>query len=147
MSIAPWLVRHSVDIAKWLLGIRQSTHVDDVVPVVSDDHDLVVILGYGRVGQTIARFLKTEAVPYVVLDLDPTRVSEARRAGEPIYFGDVCKRAILKQIGIKHAKMIVITLPSSVPARAFAGSTKQRKTTLQLALTLGLLQLTDVIPH
>ncbi|MEL4246880.1 monovalent cation:proton antiporter family protein [Shewanella xiamenensis] len=113
MSIAPWLVRHSVDIAKWLLGIRQSAHVDDVVPVISDDHDLVVILGYGRVGQTIARFLKTEAVPYVVLDLDPTRVSEARRAGEPIYFGDVCKRAILKQIGIKHAKMIVITFSES----------------------------------
>ncbi|ESE40853.1 monovalent cation:proton antiporter-2 (CPA2) family protein [Shewanella decolorationis] len=113
MSLAPWLVRHSVDIAKWLLGIRQSGHVDEVIPIVTDEHDLVVILGYGRVGQTIARFLKTEAVPYLVLDLDPTRVSEARRAGEPIYFGDVCKRAILKQVGIKHAKMIVITFCES----------------------------------
>ncbi|MCL1088518.1 monovalent cation:proton antiporter-2 (CPA2) family protein [Shewanella profunda] len=113
MSIAPWLVRHSVDIAKWLLGIHQSKYIDDVVPIVVDDHDLVVIFGYGRVGQTIARFLKTEAVPYIVLDLDPTRVSEARRAGEPVYFGDVCKRTILKQLGIKHAKMIVITFCES----------------------------------
>ncbi|MCH1928884.1 monovalent cation:proton antiporter-2 (CPA2) family protein [Shewanella sp. A25] len=109
MSIAPWLVRHSVNIAKWVLGVRQSQHKDDVVPIAPDEQELVLILGYGRVGQTIARFLKSEAVPYLVLDLDPARVSEARRAGEQIYFGDVCKRAILKQVGIRHAKMIVIT--------------------------------------
>lgn len=113
MSIAPWLVRHSVDIAKWALGIRQSKHVDEAVPIVTDEHELVMIFGYGRVGQTIARFLKTEAVPYLVLDLDPTRVSEARRGGEPIYFGDVCKRSILKQMGVKQAKMIVITFCES----------------------------------
>lgn len=113
MSLAPWLVRHSVDIAKWVLGIRQAKHVDEVVPLLMDEQELVMIFGYGRVGQTIARFLKTEAVPYLVMDLDPTRVSEARRAGEPIYFGDVCKRAILKQIGVKQAKMIVITFCES----------------------------------
>ncbi|MCS6117666.1 potassium transporter [Shewanella baltica] len=113
MTIAPWLVRHSVDIAKWVLGIRQAKHVDEAVPLLMDEHDLVMIFGYGRVGQTIARFLKTEAVPYLVMDLDPTRVSEARRAGEPIYFGDVCKRAMLKQIGVKQAKMIVITFCES----------------------------------
>lgn len=62
MAIAPWLVRHSVDIAKWALGIRQAKHVDEAVPLMMDDHELVMIFGYGRVGQTIARFLKTEAV-------------------------------------------------------------------------------------
>lgn len=113
MGLAPWLVRHSLDMAKWVQGKQQAQYVDDLVPLVSHEQDLVVIFGYGRVGQTIARFLKTEAVPYLVLDLDPLRVSQARRAGEPIYFGDVCKRAILKQMGLQHAKMIVITFCES----------------------------------
>lgn len=113
MGLAPWLVRHCLDIAKWVQGKQQANYVDDLVPLVSHEQDLVVIFGYGRVGQTIARFLKTEAVPYLVLDLDPLRVSQARRAGEPIYFGDVCKRAILKQMGLQHAKMIVITFSES----------------------------------
>ncbi|WP_394200394.1 monovalent cation:proton antiporter-2 (CPA2) family protein [Shewanella waksmanii] len=110
MAVAPWLVRHSVDIARRLQGARgrspEELHID---PSLEHAQDLVLILGYGRVGQTIARFMKTEAVPFIVLDLDPTRVSEAQRAGEPVYFGDVSKRSILKQAKIKQAKLIVLT--------------------------------------
>lgn len=114
MAVAPWLVRHSVDIARRLHGVKsvkQGGH--ETIPIPEQSSDLVLILGYGRVGQTIARFMKTEAIPYLVLDRDPTRVSEARRAGEPVYFGDVAKRAILKQAQIKQAKLIVLTFTSS----------------------------------
>ncbi|WP_445946143.1 monovalent cation:proton antiporter-2 (CPA2) family protein [Shewanella sp.] len=111
MSIAPWLVRNSVTIAKKLQGNHKGSHQELAPANVphSDSQELVLILGYGRVGQTIARFLKTEAVPYMVLDLDPTRVSEARAAAEPVYFGDACKLGILKQIGIRQANMVVLT--------------------------------------
>lgn len=118
MALAPWLVRHSVDIAKIMQGVRsKEIEAPLIVPSIEHDEDhekdLVLILGYGRVGQTIARFMKTEAVPFLVLDLDPTRVSEARKAGEPVYFGDVCKRSILKEAKIKEAKLIVITFSDS----------------------------------
>ncbi|QYK02538.1 monovalent cation:proton antiporter-2 (CPA2) family protein [Shewanella psychrotolerans] len=110
MAVAPWLVKHSVDIARRLHGVKSSQQAEsEQIPTIEHANDLVLILGYGRVGQTIARFMKTEAIPYLVLDLDPTRVSEARRAGEPVYFGDVSKRAILKQAQIKDAKLIVLT--------------------------------------
>lgn len=114
MAIAPWLVKHSVDIARRLQGSRFKSELEGQgIPPMEHSKDLVLILGYGRVGQTIARFMKTEAVPYLVLDLDPTRVTEARRAGEPVYFGDVAKRAILKQAQIRQAKLIVITFSSA----------------------------------
>lgn len=114
MAVAPWLVRHSVDIARRLQGVRsKADKAQKIEPSVEHQNDLVLILGYGRVGQTIARFMKTEAVPFLVLDLDPTRVSEARKAGEPVYFGDVCKRSILKQAKIKEAKLIVLTFSNS----------------------------------
>ncbi len=118
MAVAPWLVRHSVDIARYLQGVRpQEENFSAIEPSIEsinkNEKDLVLILGYGRVGQTIARFMKIEAVPFLVLDLDPTRVSEARKAGEPVYFGDVCKRSILKQAKIREAKMIVLTFSNS----------------------------------
>ncbi|GIU16830.1 MULTISPECIES: monovalent cation:proton antiporter family protein [unclassified Shewanella] len=110
MALAPWLVRHSVDIARMLQGLKPKAATSEPLNVQIDSKgDLVLILGYGRVGQTIARFMKTEAIPYLVLDLDPKRVSEARTAGEPVYFGDVCKRSILKQAKIREAKLIVLT--------------------------------------
>ncbi|GIU46933.1 potassium transporter [Shewanella sairae] len=113
MALAPWLVRHSVDIARRLQGLKPKKDTSEPLNVSVDaKDDLVLILGYGRVGQTIARFMKTEAIPYLVLDLDPTRVSEARAAGEPVYFGDVCKRSILKQAKVRDAKLIVITFSS-----------------------------------
>lgn len=111
MSIAPWLVRNSQKIAKKMQGnhLPSTAEKPSVALPPSDSQDVVLIIGYGRVGQTIARFLKTEAVPYVVLDLDPTRVTEARAAGEPVFFGDGCKLGILKQIGIRQANMVVLT--------------------------------------
>lgn len=113
MALAPWLVRHSVDIARMLQGLKPKAQTSEPLNVQIDSKgDLVLILGYGRVGQTIARFMKTEAIPYLVLDLDPKRVSEARTAGEPVYFGDVCKRSILKQAKIRDAKLIVLTFSS-----------------------------------
>ncbi|MBR9726806.1 monovalent cation:proton antiporter-2 (CPA2) family protein [Shewanella intestini] len=112
MSLAPWLVRNSVDIAGRVLGSvsKQKKSLEQVeFPPIETHRDLVIVLGYGRVGQTITRFLKTEGVPFLVLDLDPTRVSEARAAGEPVYFGDACKMSILKQAGIRQANLVVVT--------------------------------------
>ncbi|GIU46959.1 monovalent cation:proton antiporter-2 (CPA2) family protein [Shewanella algidipiscicola] len=114
MAVAPWLVKHSVDIARRLQGGRPKSDIEiQGIPPMEHNKDLVLILGYGRVGQTIARFMKIEAIPYLVLDLDPTRVTEARRAGEPVYFGDVAKRAILKQAQIRQAKLIVVAFSNA----------------------------------
>lgn len=111
MALAPWLVKNSMDIAKRLQrGKFTGESVDSVKLAPNTQGELVLILGYGRVGQTIARFMKVEAIPYLVLDLDPKRVAEARAAGEPVYFGDGCQRSILKQAKIREAKLVVITL-------------------------------------
>lgn len=109
MTIAPWLVRHSLRAGQLLQNaVNPSGDVQLSLPEHSGE-DKVIILGYGRVGQTIARFLKIEAVPYVVLDLDPRRVTEARNGGEPVFFGDACKRGILKQLDIINCQMLVVT--------------------------------------
>ena len=69
--------------------------------------DHVLIFGFGRVGQSVSRLLKIEAIPYMVVDADPIRVQESQSAGEPVYFGDVKQKDILRSVGIERGSLIV----------------------------------------
>ena len=69
----------------------------------------VVIVGYGRVGQNVARLLEPEGFEFVALDLDPVRVAHAREAGDPVYYGDGTNREVLRAAGIERARVLVIS--------------------------------------
>ena len=69
----------------------------------------VVVLGYGRNGQRLARLLEAEGVRYVALDLDPERVREAALAGENVVFADSSRREALIAAGISRAAAAVVT--------------------------------------
>lgn len=58
--------------------------------------DHVLIVGFGRGGQTVGRVLAQEDIPYFALDLDIARVQVARSAGEPVSFGDAKRRKYWK---------------------------------------------------
>jgi CPA2 family monovalent cation:H+ antiporter-2 len=76
----------------------------------------VIILGYGRNGQHIARLLDAEAVRYIALDLDPERVREAALAGDTVVFADCSRREALIAAGIQRAAAVVITFADSASA-------------------------------
>lgn len=85
---------------------------DIEAPKNSDGTELaehVVIIGFGRVGQTIARFLKPEAIPYVAIDFNPTLVLEAKAGGESVFYGHAAQKSILKLAGIDKAKLVIIS--------------------------------------
>ena len=69
----------------------------------------VIILGYGRNGQRLARLLEAEDVRYVALDLDPQRVREAALAGDNVVFADSARREALVAAGIARAAAVVVT--------------------------------------
>ncbi|ROV56042.1 monovalent cation:proton antiporter family protein [Neisseria chenwenguii] len=70
----------------------------------------VLIIGFGRGGQTIGRILAQENIPYFALDLDAERVHIAHSAGEPVAFGDAKRREVLEAAGLARAKMVVLTI-------------------------------------
>lgn len=79
-------------------------------PIAASPHQAeVLLLGFGRVGQVIGRFLKAEHIHYTALDTDPNRVSQGRAAGESLFFGDAFKQSILQQSGISEVRIIIIT--------------------------------------
>ena len=108
MTLTPVLVKYSHTISGELL--HHSANVfrfQKLLPGQFNQH--IIICGYGRVGQIVARFLKTESLPFIVLDRDPMRVKEAREGGEMIEFGDASRREILLLANIEKAKLLIIT--------------------------------------
>jgi CPA2 family monovalent cation:H+ antiporter-2 len=73
-----------------------------------------VILGFGRMGQTVARLLDGAKVRWVALDLDARHVARAHQRGFPVYFGDGTQHAVLDAAGAARACVIVVTLDNAV---------------------------------
>jgi CPA2 family monovalent cation:H+ antiporter-2 len=74
----------------------------------------VVVAGYGRVGQNIARGLHDADIPYIVLDIDPERISEARHGGIPRIYGDASNPHVLSKAGLNNARILAITFPDPI---------------------------------
>ena len=112
MVIAPFLIQYNGRIARRLVSSysRNSGQVvQDIDDVGKHLHNHVIICGYGRSGQYLGRFLKEENIPFVALDIDPTRVLEAAAAGENVMFGDAARRVVLEAAGGARAKALIIS--------------------------------------
>ena len=69
----------------------------------------VIICGYGRSGQNLARMLDKEHIPYMALDLDPDRVRQAAAAGQSVVFGDAARLQSLMAAGLARASAVVVS--------------------------------------
>ncbi|MFN4149145.1 MAG: monovalent cation:proton antiporter-2 (CPA2) family protein [Rhodocyclaceae bacterium] len=112
MIIAPLIVHFSDRLvlrfvaSEWLTRSLQLTRIA-AQTVTRENH--VIICGYGKTGQHLARFLETEKIGFMALDLDPERVRDAAAAGEPVAWGDCTRRENLLAAGIMRASVLVIT--------------------------------------
>lgn len=120
MAMTPWLVTRSSDFAKRIVNApAPALEASETLASQHEQmHDHVIIMGFGRVGQSVSRLLKSEAIPYLVIDADPVRVHESQSAGQPVYFGDVRQKDILRAVGIERAKLVLITFDEHNKAMA-----------------------------
>lgn len=81
---------------------------------LSDIHRHVIIVGFGRAGEMVARLLSAEKVSYVVIDADMQTVKRGKEMGFPVYHGDSVRLVALKSVGIERAKAIIVTMGSTV---------------------------------
>ncbi|UCD09054.1 MAG: cation:proton antiporter [Dehalococcoidales bacterium] len=95
---------------------RMITEVDtlsnDSVP--SEDIGRVVIAGYGRVGENIAQGMQDAGIPYLIVDLDPERISDARNIGRPRIYGDATNINVLSKADLGRAQALVVTYPDPI---------------------------------
>ncbi|MDT3679650.1 MAG: cation:proton antiporter [Burkholderiaceae bacterium] len=86
------------------------------VPVPPQGGGHVVIAGFGRVGQSLARLFDALAIPYVAVDPDPNVVSSFHAKGWPVYVGDASRGDLLRQLGLAQASAVVLTMDHPVSA-------------------------------
>ncbi len=112
MLATPFIVMHSGALVmrlvsnEWLMESLQMTTIARKA-IKANKH--VIICGYGRCGQNLARMLDKENIPYIALDLDPDRVRQAATAGDSVVFGDAARLQALMAAGLARASAVVVT--------------------------------------
>ncbi len=97
--------------------LQQSLQMTQIASQAINASQHIIICGYGRCGQNLARMLERESIPYLALDLDPDRVRQAAAAGDSVVFGDAARPQALMAAGLARASAVVIThldLPSAL---------------------------------
>ncbi|NBO12905.1 MAG: potassium transporter [Betaproteobacteria bacterium] len=119
MLAAPILIQR----ADWLAmrlspqdWMMQSVRMQNIASKAFGRSGHVVICGFGRSGQSLARLLRSESVQYLALDTDPDRVRIASRAGEPVVYADSSKREALISVGLQRASALAITFDDTAAA-------------------------------
>jgi len=120
MVLSPVILNHNKRVARFLLH----EHAPALTAVEREEEatqeiaqrEHVILCGFGRVGQNVARVLESQGFEYIALDLDPARIRAARQAGDPVMFGDSADEEMLARAGIAHASAVVISF--SDPATA-----------------------------
>ena len=92
--------------SEWMM---QSLQVTTIAKKSIRTEAHVIIAGFGRSGQNLARLLEQEQIPYMALDLDPDRVRQAAAAGQSVVFGDAARLPSLMAAGLARASAVVVS--------------------------------------
>jgi CPA2 family monovalent cation:H+ antiporter-2 len=147
MVTAPLLLRQNRRIARWLLreqgppgaatesasaGLMTGTTPEDraVADLAAREH--VILCGFGRVGQNLARVLESQGHEYFAMDLDPARVRAGRAAGLPVIFGDASDPELLRRAGLAQASAVIVTFSDPAVALGIVRSVRAERADVPL---------------
>ena len=122
MVLAPVMLANNKRIARLLLGERgppkTAIEREDAVTHAVAKREHVILCGFGRVGQNVARVLEAQGFEYIAVDLDAARVRAARQIGQPVVYGDSADEAVLEEVGLANANAVVISFSDNNTALA-----------------------------
>ena len=119
MLATPFMIMYSnrivtrLSASDWLM---QSVALTSIAKKSIRTEKHVIICGYGRSGQNLARMLETQGIPYMALDLDPDRVRQAAAAGQSVVYGDAARLQSLMAAGLARANAVVVSYPDTPSA-------------------------------
>jgi CPA2 family monovalent cation:H+ antiporter-2 len=112
MLATPFLIQYSNRIVMKLVAsdwLQQSLQMTTIARKTIDTSSHVIICGFGRCGQNLARMLEHEGIAYMALDLDPDRVRQAAAAGHSVVYGDASRLQALMAAGLVRASAVAVT--------------------------------------
>lgn len=91
----------------------EPTPIDEEIQTLNNH---ILIAGFGRVGQTVAKVVSDAGYSYVALDLDQNRIKKCRSKTMQVYYGDASQIKVLEAAGVSKATSVVITLDEQATA-------------------------------
>jgi len=87
--------------------------------------DHLIIVGFGLNGKNVARVAKVAGIPYVVIEMNPQTVRAESAKGEPITYGDASQEAVLEEVGVKKARVVVVVISDPLATRKIAAAVRK----------------------
>ena len=119
MLAAPFIIERSEKIVRHVSGAEWMSRAMELHNVAVQSMGVsqhVLVCGYGRSGQSLARLFDLENIPFIALDADPKRVQEAAAGGERVVYGDAARREVLVAAGLLRAKALVVSVADTALA-------------------------------
>ena len=110
MIATPFIFHFSMHLADELSPEMRSDHPYKLSDDEEELKDHVIIAGYGRVGQTIAKMLTAQQTKFVAVDRNGPEVMKMKHSGHPVIFGNSNRKEVLKALGADKASACVVTL-------------------------------------
>lgn len=134
IAISPLLIYFNEKIATFFIlkEINQHQQVIQPSPSASKLTHHIILCGYGRVGQHIARMLDKINTAYIGLDIDHELIERASLAGDHVILGDSTHPAILRKAGLEHAKVLVISLEDFAASKKILSIVRQIRPTIPI---------------
>jgi len=132
MVLSPLIIRHNRRITRVILRESGNPQTEAMrherMTLAAAEREHVVICGFGRVGQNIARVLEQTGFEYIALDVDPHRIRTGRQVGDPVVYGDAGQVKVLENVGVAHASVVVITFANPDVALRILRSVRELRT-------------------
>jgi CPA2 family monovalent cation:H+ antiporter-2 len=132
MVLAPVILANNKRVARLLLGERgppkTAIEREDAATQAVAKREHVILCGFGRVGQNVARVLEAQGFEYIAIDLDAARVRTARQIGQPVVYGDSADEQVLEEVGLANANAVVISFSDTRTSLAILRSLRRLRT-------------------
>ena len=134
LIISPFIYRGAVPLWRWLKNNTQGFgYIGNLFRSgeknIAKEHeykDHIIICGYGRVGGWVGKALFSLKIPHVVIDFDQKVVSDLKKKGYEVIYGDAIEPEILDLAGIGSAKVVVLAVPDRVAQESLVGYVQTR---------------------
>ena len=134
MGATPFIIQSAPRISALVLRLPLPERVKaGFAPVASNPKDQakkkldshLVIVGYGLNGSNVARAARRVNAAYTIIELNPELVQHARKANEPVYFGDATNEGVLEHAGISTARTVAIVISDAIATRRIVATIRQ----------------------
>ena len=110
LFLTPLLARIGRGIGERADNAARDQEMQQAQGELGDARGRVVIAGFGRVGQQLAKLLAGQGIPYVAFENDAKLVSQLHAKGVPVYFGNASRPELLRRVHADEAPAIVLTM-------------------------------------